>query len=144
MSEENKALVRRFVEEAVNKGNLTILDELVASDYVYHGPNGPQFRGPEGYKQLVTMYRTAFPDLRMTTEDMVAEGDKVVTRFSAQGTHRGELMGIAPTGKPVAVTGIFILRFANRKFVEEWENFDTLGMMQQLGVIPAPAEQAAR
>lgn len=91
--------------------------------------------GREGFKQFVLMYRSAFPDMHITIEDQIAEGDKVVSRWTARGTHQGELMGIPPTGKQATVTGINIERFANGKFVEEWSNFDALGLLQQLGVV---------
>ena len=86
------------------------------------------------------MYRSAFPDIQFTIEDLIAEGDKIVTRYTARGTHRGDLQGIPPTGRQVTVTGIIISRFANGKFVEGWLDFDALGMLQQLGVIPAPGQ----
>ena len=99
-------------------------------------------RGIEGLKQFVSMIRSALPDLRITLEDDIAEGNKVVSRWGAQGTHQGELMGIAPTGNHVAITGITIHRIENGKIVEEWENWDALGLMQQIGAIPSPEEQA--
>ncbi len=143
MSAENKALVRRVIEEAVNQGNLVVVDQLAASNYVYHEPTAGEVKGPEGLKKLITMYRHAFPDLRMTIDDQIAEGDRVVTRWRARGTHKGELMGVAPSGKPITVTGILITRFANGKFVEEWENYDALGMLRQLGAVPELAGKAA-
>src|SRR5439155_303645 len=100
----------------------------------------PEFRGPEGFKQVVTIYRTAFPDLHITIEDQVTEGDLVAGRFVARGTHHGELMGIPPPGKAVTVTGIDLSRYRAGKMVEYFEVFDALGMMQQLGVIPAPVQ----
>ena len=135
MSAENEAKVRRLLE-AINTGKMETFDELIAAEYVYHEPGTPEMRGPEGVKQLVGMYRAAFPDIHMHVEDMFSDGDKVVTRWGAHGTHRGELMGIPPTGKEVTVTGMIIDRFSGGKIVEEWENFDAMGMMQQLGVIP--------
>lgn len=138
MSEENKAVSRRVLEESFNQGNLAVIDELVSADYVDHDlpPGLPD--GPEGFKQLVAMYRAAFPDVQMAIEDVVAEGDKVVIRWTARGTHQGELMGIPPTNKQVTVTGIDINRLAGGKMAEHWGNFDQMGMMQQLGVIPSP------
>jgi len=134
-TEENKALPRRFWEE-FNKGNLAIGDEQIATNYVGHIPGMEDVRGPEGMKQLLTMYRTAFPDLHYTVEDMVAEGDRVVVRFTATGTHQGDLMGIAPTGKQVTVTAMSINRIVGGKIVEEWESVDQLAMLQQIGVVP--------
>ena len=143
MLEENKDLARRFMDEVYNKGNLEFIDEVVASNYVVHDPNSPEgvSGGVEGAKQFVGMYRSAFPDIQMTVEDLIAEGDKVVTRWKARGTHQGELMGIPPSGNQVAVTGISIDRIEGGKFVESWSNYDTLGMMQQIGAVPS-AEQA--
>lgn len=138
MSAENKARVRRSFEEVWNKRNPAAVDELVSPDYVDHSlpPELPPNR--EGLKQLFTMYQAAFPDTVMTIEDQVAEGDKVVTRWTARGTHKGDLMGIPPTGKEVTVTGIDISRFADGKEVEHWGQFDLMGMMQQIGVVPPP------
>jgi steroid delta-isomerase-like uncharacterized protein len=134
--EENKAIFRRIIEEGFNKGNLTVLDELVATSHVNHSDN---VRGPEQYKQFINAYRAAFPDLKMTLEFQIAEGDKVVNHWTAQATHRGSLMGIPPTGKRIATTGTYVARIVDGKIVEEWGNMDTLGMMQQLGVIPPMA-----
>jgi steroid delta-isomerase-like uncharacterized protein len=142
MSPDNKALVRRSIEEAVNKGNLAVIDDVAAPNYVYHEPTAGEVRGPDGLKKLIAMYRTAFPDVRMTIDDQIAEGDRVVTRWTVSGTHKGELMGIAPSGKQITVTGIVITRVANGKVVEEWENYDALGMMRQIGAVTAPGKAA--
>jgi steroid delta-isomerase-like uncharacterized protein len=136
-AEDNKAKVRRIIEEAWNGGNLAVLDELVAPNCVFHDPS-TTFRGPEGIKRYVMMYRMAYPDVHFTIEDLIAEGERVVTRWTVTGTHQGELQGIAPTGK--SVTGIVISRFAKGKVEEDWINFDALGLMQQLGVVPAPGQ----
>ena len=138
--EENKASVRLAFEEGWNKGNLTTVDEDVATNYVLHDPFSGEVKGPEGYKQYVKMYRNAFPDLHFTVEDQIAEGDKVVTRWTCTGTHRGELMGIAPTGKLGTITGITIYRFSGGKIQESWSNWDDLGMLQQLGIVPPIGE----
>ena len=135
-----KALVRRELEELFGRGNLDVADEIVATDYVGHDPALPEpIRGPEGLNQMVGGYRAAFPDLEVTVGQQIAEGDLVVTRWKARGTHRGELMGIAPTGRQATITGISIERVVDGKIVEDWTNWDTLGMMQQLGAIPEPA-----
>ena len=139
MSEENKAIVRRWVE-AFNDGNVDAVDELVTDSYVRHDPNSPEVRGPEQEKQLIAMYRSAFPDLYFTIEDMIAEGDKVVIRVGIHATHKGELLGIPPTDKQLTFTSTEIFRLAEGKIDEQWVNFDALGMMQQLGVIPAPGQ----
>jgi len=140
MSEENKTLVRRITDEIWNQGTLDVADEIIDASYVGHGFGVELPPGPEGYKQFVSIYRTAFPDLQFTTEDQVAEGDKVVTRWTARGTHKGELMGIPATGKQIVVTGIDIFRISSGKVVEEWVNWDALGVMQQLGVVPLMGE----
>jgi steroid delta-isomerase-like uncharacterized protein len=139
-SETNKIVSRRFFEEVFGKGKLNVLDEIIAKDYVNSGPGTlPGLpTGPEGAKQLVTVYRNAFPDVRFTIDEQIAEGDKVVTRWTADGTHQGELVGIPATGKTSTVTGITVDRFVNGKIAESWGIFDQFGMMQQLGVIPMP------
>ncbi len=144
MSEENKALLRRVTDEVFNQGNLDVVDELFAPNYVLHDPGipGGELRGTEGFKQQwVSMFRTAFPDLQLSVEDQVAEGDEVVTRYTGRGTHRGELMGIAPTNNEVVVSGIIMSRVSGGRIEEEWNNFDALGMMQQLGVVPQPGPE---
>jgi steroid delta-isomerase-like uncharacterized protein len=144
-TEENKALARRAFEEAWNKGNLAVLDQLVAADFDGHPqPSDADFgRGPEGQKRFIGMYRAAFPDIQMTIEDMTAEGDRVAVRWTGRGTHTGELMGMPATGKRATVTGILIDRIAGGKIAESWGNFDALGMLQQLGVVPAPGQAEA-
>ena len=135
MSEENKAVVRRWVE-VFNEGNLDAVDELLTDSYVRHDPNSPEVRGPEEEKQLIAMYRSAFPDLRFSVEDMVAEDDKVATRLGISATHKGELLGIPPTENQLSFTAMELYRLAEGKIDEQWVNVDTLGMMQQLGVVP--------
>ena len=139
-TEDNKALVRRAIEGIINQGNLGMADELFASDYVYAAPGTPEMRGPEGLKQLIGMYRAAFPDIQLTVGEQIAEGDTVVTRWRGTGTHQGELMGVAPTGKRVTVEGMILTRCATGKIVEEFEILDSLGMLQQLGAIPAAGQ----
>ena len=136
--EENKANVRRGFE-AVNQKNLTVFDDLLTPDVVFHSAS-TTMRGLEAYKQFLSMLFTAFPDLQFTIEDMIAEGDTVVVRYSTRGTHQGPFRGIAPTGKQVSGTGMFIDRIVNGKAVEQWFNGDDLGLLQQLGVIPAPGQ----
>jgi steroid delta-isomerase-like uncharacterized protein len=140
LSETNKTVSRRFFEEVFGKGKLNVLDEIIAENHVNSGPGAlPELpTGPDGAKQLVTVYRNAFPDIRFTIDEQIAEGDKVVTRWSADGTHKGELVGIPATGKTSTVTGITVDRFVNGKIAETWGIFDQFGMMQQLGVIPMP------
>ena len=135
-TEDNKAIVRRLLEEGFNQKNLAVFDELYAPNFVYRLAL-TTIEGVEAFKQFSITFFTAFPDLRFTIEDQLAEGDKVVTRWIASGTHRGPFQGIPPTGKQVTVTGIGINRLANGKIVENWTNFDMLGLLQQLGVIPS-------
>ena len=134
--EENKAQFRRFIEEVENQRNVDVVDEFFAADYVDHNP--PPFGEPgiEGFKQALGMFFSAFPDLHVAVEDLIAEGDKVMSRMTTRGTHQGELMGIAPTGKQIAIAEIHIVRYSGGKVVEHWGMEDNLGMMQQLGVIP--------
>ncbi len=139
MSEENKALSRRVIEELFNAGNLEVADEIFAEDHVHHDPAMPEEgHGIEHFKEFASMYRSAFPDVHIEIEDQIAEGDKVASRWVARGTHEGELMGIEPTGNRVRVAGTTIDRIAEGQIAETWDNYDALGMMQQLGVIPFP------
>jgi steroid delta-isomerase-like uncharacterized protein len=139
MSEANSQVAHRILEEAFGQGQLGLVDEFVAADAVDHDPANPEdVRGPAGLREQISMYRAAFPDLQFTIEDTIAQDDRVVIRWSSRGTHRGELMGLAPTGKVVTVTGISIDRFAEGKIVESWTNWDVLGLMRQLGAAPPP------
>ena len=144
-TEENKALLRRSVEEVFSaQGDLDVADEIYAPNYVGHNPLDPEdVRGPEGAKEQARMYRSAFPDVRLNFEEQVAEGDRVVTRWIGSGTHQGEMMGIAPTGNQIRVDGITISRIQEGKVVEDWELFNALGLMQQLGAVPTPEEAQA-
>ncbi len=143
MSEQNKAAARRFFE-LWESGNTDQFDEVVAADAVDHDPQRPfpDDRGAEAARKTAEMFLAAFPDTAYTIEQQVAEGDLVVTRWIARGTHEGELMGIPATQKSVEVSGIAIDRFSDGKIAESWGNWDTIGLMQQLGAIPAPAETA--
>ncbi len=134
MSDENKALLRRVIEEGFNKHDTAFFDEIYA-DCVYCSPATGELKG-ESLKKFFTSVLAAFPDGRWTIEEQVAEGDKVVTRWSFVGTHLGEMMGLAPTGKRVTGSGMLIDRIVEGKVVEEREEWDTLGMMQQLGALP--------
>ena len=139
--EENKALMRRFIEEVWNKGNLAVADE------VFHpqasSPSAPQLpRGPQAVRDIATMFRTAFPDFHITIEDIIAEANMVVGRFTQGGTHRGEFMGIAPTGRTVSFTEIGVLRIEGGQVVESWYETDLLGLSSQL-TAPAAASSGA-
>jgi steroid delta-isomerase-like uncharacterized protein len=129
---KNKETIRRFWEEVFNKRKLDLIDSLFTEDYVYHGAAGQDIRGREGLKQFLTVYFNAFPDLLADIEDVFGEGDKVASRAMCRGTHKGELMGMPPTGKQIAIRVICTNRFAGNKIAEDWELPDLFGMMQQL------------
>jgi steroid delta-isomerase-like uncharacterized protein len=140
-AEENKAMVRRVWEEFFIQGNLDMADEFFAPDYVNHDPAAPEDRhGPEELKQFLGMYHNAFPDMQFTVEDVIAERDEVVVRWTVRGTHQGELLGIPPTNNPVTITGISIERVSGDKIIETWDNYDALGLMQQIGAVPEPQQ----
>ena len=140
MSEQHKALVRRLMEEVWGRGDLGVVDHLVASEYVGHSSAmDTQTRGTEGYKRFFAALRSAFPDFRVTIEDQIAEGDKSSDRWTARATHVGEYAGIPPSGKQGVMTGISLFRIADGKVVECWTSRDDLGLLQQLGVLPGLA-----
>src|SRR5688572_5869471 len=139
MSEKNKALMRRVFEEVFNQGRMDVVDQLTASEFVVHR-GGQSLRGREPNKAYVSALRRGFPDLKFTIEELVAEGDLVVTRWSASGTHEGTFQGVPPTGRRFNVSGIDIDRVEGGKAVECWAVMDELGLMQQLGLVPAPAQ----
>ncbi|HEX2243776.1 MAG TPA: ester cyclase [Gammaproteobacteria bacterium] len=145
MSEENKALAHRFHMDIFQQGNLGVVYELISPDFVWHAPATPPewTQGPEGVRQAATELRAAYPDLDLIHEDTLAEGDRVMIRWIMRGTHNGPLMGIPATGKPVTVVGIDVFRVAGGQIVELWQNFDQLGMLQQLGVIPTLEQQGS-
>ena len=136
--DENKAIARRWGDDIWGKGDLAAADDLLAPDLTFTYPPPGAAPDREAYKQMVTMFHVGFPNVQFTAEDMVAEGDKVVVRWTSRGSHTGEFAGVAPTGRQVTITGISILRIAGEKIVEDWTEENALGMMQQLGVIPAP------
>jgi predicted SnoaL-like aldol condensation-catalyzing enzyme len=142
-TEENKALVRRLVEEVWNQGNLAIFDELYAPDFIFHDPGLPHVRTREEDKQWIAGILKAFPDFHITIDDLITEGDQVVVRLTGRGTNTGDILAPAPhpaTGKQVTITGNVIVRIANGHFVEIWHQVDWLGLFQQLGLIPALAQ----
>lgn len=134
MSEQNKVVVSRYMEEVFNRKNAALLDQLVVSNCVIHTPEG-DVHGLDGLKQIVAGYRVIFPDHHFTVDDLVAEGDKVAIRWTMRGTHSGELRDIRPTGKKVTLTGMSIFRVAGGKIAEDWVSPDTLGLLQQLGAV---------
>jgi len=138
MPSEGVSIARRLTEEVWNNRKLDLINDLIAPNHKNIDANSPDVgTGPEGYRKLVALYTTAFPDIQLTLNDTVSEGDKVVMAWTATGTHKGDLRGIAPTNKKMSIEGITISRHANGKLVESRVNWDALGMMQQLGVAQA-------
>jgi len=137
---DNKNMIRRFWEDVFNKKNLNLIDSLFSNDWIYHGTAGQEVRGPEGLKQFLTIYFNACPELQARIEDLIAEEDRVVSRVTMRGTHKGDLMGIPPLGKEISITAICISRLSGGKIVEDWELVDMYGMPQQLGVISQKKE----
>jgi steroid delta-isomerase-like uncharacterized protein len=136
-TEENKKISWRLQEEVFGQGKLESVDELLAPDYVSHAPGEPELsRGPEDIKEVVRGYHSAFPDINFAVEKQVAEGDMVVTRWIARGTHRGEFMGFPPSGRRIAVSGMSMDRISGGRIVENWNNWEALEMMRQIGAIP--------
>jgi predicted ester cyclase len=140
MSEENKAKARRLFEEGFNQGNIDVVDEVLNPNFVCYDPNSESgaVRGSETIKGEIEYFRNAVPDLTYIIEDQIAEGDKVVTRYMLSGTHQGEFFGVGPTGERIMMSGISIARFEDGKMVEEWPEYDLLGVMRQIGAIPVP------
>jgi steroid delta-isomerase-like uncharacterized protein len=140
-AEENKRISRRVAEEAFSRGDLDVIDELVADNFVNHDPTLPLDLPPgrEGFKELVNFYRSAFPDAQVTVENQIAEGDKVATRWTGRGTHQGDFAGLPATGKQATITGITIDRIEGGRIVESWNEANQLGLLQQLGAIPEQA-----
>ena len=141
MSEANKNLVRRYLDEVGSQGNLDVVDEIFATDFVNHFPEfvGGDAVGSDKVKTFVAGMRKSDPDRKLTIEDLIAEDDKVVARLTYTGTQEGPLFGVAPTGKRVTYTGTAIFRLADGKIVDGWVNGDTLGCLQQIGAIPQMA-----
>ncbi len=136
-AEANKTLVRRWFEEFCNRQNLDILDDLYAPSWGGHFPGSGDLHGAEGHKPLGRMFHVAFPDARYTVDDIMAEDDRVLARYTMRATHQGEMLGVPPTGRQVIVTGMNQYRIADGKIVEQWAQFDTFGLMRQLGVMPS-------
>ncbi len=135
--EQNKTVVRRYLEEAVSKGSVSAIETCVSPHIVFTSPYTPEpINGIEGFKQMIGMLHTAFPDLKIHEEDSLAEGNTVATRWFATGTHQGDFMGQKPSGKQFKISGMSIYRIKDGKIVEGWVNDDSLGMLQQLGILP--------
>ncbi len=139
-TESNKALVKRLMEEVFNRGNMAFADEIVAADYVSHDPLPGEGPGRAGMVANIQSIRAAYPDVRFEAEHVLAEGDRVVVCWRASGTQRGAFMGIPPTGRTTVTTGMTMYRIAGGQIVESWNNWDALGLLQQLGVLPQPAD----
>src|SRR5205085_263834 len=138
-TEDNKAVIRRLID-GLNQKDVAVLDEVCTPDFVFHDPNNPQVRSREDFKQWVTEFFAAFPDLHFSLEDILAEGDRVAYRYTLRATNTGSWGGATPTGKPVTFTAMSLSRFREGKSAEGWQNGDSLGMAQQLGMIPAPGQ----
>ena len=134
--DHNREVTRRFSAEVWGEGNAELADELLAADLVEHTPFPAPMPGLEGHKQVLAQFRSAFPNLKVTVDNVVAEGDLTMLRWSGVGTHSGAMMGIAPTGKTVHISGMDMLRFEGGKIKERWAEINVFGLMQQLGVIP--------
>ncbi|PYV60207.1 MAG: ester cyclase [Acidobacteria bacterium] len=143
MAAQNAELSRRIFEDVWNRKNLSAIDDLISADYVHHDANSPAASGIDGYKQFVNYYMNAFPDADFTIDDAFTDGQNEVIRWTVVGTHEGELAGIPRTGRRFSVTGITIARIANGKITESWNNWDALGLMQQLGVVSEAKGRAA-
>lgn len=138
MTDANREIARRILDELFNQGREETADELIAPEAIGHDPALPEpTRGPDGVKQAAAGYRGGFPDLRIAIDDQCAEGDLVCTRWTSTGTNTGDFWGMAATGKQATVTGITVDRIVGGRIVESWTNWDTLGLLQQLGVVPA-------
>jgi len=138
-NDQNKLIARRLIDEAFNKHNLKLLDDIYTADAQSHDPQQPIVgRGPDGVRRSMQVYLTAFPDSKLTIEREIAEGDFVVQHVRATGTHTAELAGIPATGKKTNVSGVMTTKFKDGKVVESWSLFDQLGLMQQIGVVPVP------
>ena len=133
MSEDYKRIVRRVYDEVIGQGKLEVADEIVAAGCVDHEMPGVQ--GPDALKQVTAMFRSAFPDFKMTMDDAIVDGNQIAVRFTATGTHQGEFAGVPATGKSISIGGVDILRFENGMVVEHWGYSDQMGLMQQIGVV---------
>jgi steroid delta-isomerase-like uncharacterized protein len=133
----NKAVVRQYVDENLNRGNVEVIDELFAADAGFHFPGNPRAMDREGLKQTSLLFHSAFPDQHTSLGDLFADGDRVAARFAFRGTHQGDFQGIPPTGRAVTMDGMGIWQIADGKIAEHWVQFDALGLMQQIGAIPS-------
>lgn len=133
-AQTNRALAQRMSDEVVNNGRWETVDEIIADDYVYHGPGGLQLQGRDGFRQMLGAFRDAFPDLASELPGIAAEGDLVTLHYTFKGTHTGEFMGIAPTNKKIDLHGLILRRFKDGQIIEDWDMYDYPTFMKQLGV----------
>ena len=144
LAEERKAMIRRIMDEVLNKGNIAVIDEIMAPDYAFHGADGTQTKGLEAFKQFVSMIRGAFPDMHYKVDDAVCEGDIVAIRTSFTATNTGPLRGMPPTGKKVTMQEALFYRFEGNKPIEEWQFMNHLALLQQLGVVPPATKPSTK
>ena len=142
-TEENKAIVRRLTEEFYNQGNVESAEHFFADTYAHHDPASPHVRDRDGLKQVLRAFLAGCPDLHITIDQLLAEGDMVTKRWTYHATHTGDLSGLPPTGNPITMSGLELFRLDGGKIVECWLAYDNLSLMQQLGVIPAAEQSAA-
>lgn len=138
MSDANEALVRRFFEEFCNERRGEVADEIIAGDFISHGPQAPPAEGPDGVRERVGVYQDSL-DGHWDVQEVFSTGDRVLARWTGSGTHRAELMGVPPTGRQIAVDALSVFRIADGKIAEEWTVWDALGLLQQVGAVPVPA-----
>lgn len=143
MSADLREISHRLLNEVWNKRNFDVIAELISPDFVIHDPNYTSGKGPEEYRKFVHTYLTAFPDTVLTVQDQVADGSTVATRWTAMGTHQGPLNGISASGRRVTIEGVSFSKFVDGKFAESWNNWDSLGMLRQIGAVPADSEMQA-
>ena len=139
-AEQNKAFIQRVTEEFYNQGKIELAEQFYASTYVHHDPASPQVRDRDGLKEALRAFRAGCPDLHITTDALFAEGDTVTKRWTYHATHTGDLSGLPPTGRRITMSGLELFRLAGGKIVESWLAYDNLSLMQQLGIIPTPAQ----
>ena len=142
-TEENKAIIRRMTEEFYNQGNVDLADHFFADSYVHHDPASPHVRDRDGLKASLRTFLAGCPDLHITTDQLLAEGDMVAKLWIYHATHTGDLAGMAPTGTRITMSGLELFRLEDGKIAESWLGYDNLSLMQQLGVIPTPELAAA-
>lgn len=142
-ADQNKAIVRRMTEEFYNQGDIERAEDFFADTYVHHDPASPHVRDRDGLKEVVRAFRAGCPDLHITIDELLADGDTVTKRWTYHATHTGDLAGIPPTGKRITMSGLELFRLANGKIAECWLGYDNLSLMHQLGVIPIPEQAGA-